>query len=297
MSIFTDAQLRTRDIDTLKRFLRYKLGGYRVAIMEFSADNLLYRGVAWSERPSLVSQLSYPPVDRVTEPGRLNRAGHSMFYASRGAPPVFFEMRTKPGDLVALSEWQVTEPLRMHHLGYHEHALRRLGGPLRPRLVQPIPNETKANRRLRQKLSLAFTEDIGDDQKHRYKQPIAINELLFDGASPLPSYPEGPRTTEAAGTAYPAMRMTGAADNLAIRPEFVDRYLRIRSVRYILVETADEAARSYTLLTLSMSHSFSDGAIIWEDMQIPESQRRSRISFEQDKWVLRDGENHVYDVH
>jgi hypothetical protein len=188
----------------------------------------------------------------------------------------------------------------MHNLGYHQDALRRIGAPdvaLRPRFINPIPNEPKKNFRLRHQLSLAFTEDIREGQEHRYKQSIAINELLFDGASPLPEYPDGPKSSRAAGTVYPAIRMRGSADNVAIWPEFVDCSLRIKSVRYVLVEAADEATSSYTFLTLAMSTAFCGRDIVWRDTLLPENERRSHIALEGGNWVLRDGFNRIYDLH
>jgi hypothetical protein len=60
--LFTDDQVRKNDIDTLKRWLRPKLGGYTVAIQDLRSDNEFFRGVVWPEPPSAVADLSYPPV-------------------------------------------------------------------------------------------------------------------------------------------------------------------------------------------------------------------------------------------
>ena len=169
--LFSDDQLRDKDIDTLKRYLRYKLGGYRVVLADIGTDNLLDRGVRWQQRPSKIDHASYPPTDKVAKLGRINRIGKSAFYCSRAAPAVFYELRARPGDLIALSEWEVAEALWMHNLGYHQASLRRMGAPVatRPRMISPIPNEPKKNSRLRRQLSLAFTEDIREGQDYRYK--------------------------------------------------------------------------------------------------------------------------------
>jgi hypothetical protein len=152
LKLVSDSQIRDKDIDTLKRFIRYKLGGYRVAINEIPAGHQFFRGVLCEDRPSTIDRISYPPVERVTRLGRVNRPGTPMFYCSVAAAPVFYELRAKKGDLVALSRWEVVEPLWMHHLGYHQDALRRMGVAdltMRSRLTNPIPNETKENARLR----------------------------------------------------------------------------------------------------------------------------------------------------
>jgi len=66
---------------------------------------------------------------------------------------------------------------------------------------------------LRQQLSEAFTEDVPEGEEWKYKLPIAINELLFEGAEQVPvGKPDGPRFEKVIGTVYPAMQMRGAAD-------------------------------------------------------------------------------------
>ena len=78
--MFSDLQLRRRDIETLKRYVRQRLGGYRVRIDSITTDNVFYRGVKWSTRPSAIARVSYPPPECVTKLGRVNWEGQSMFY-------------------------------------------------------------------------------------------------------------------------------------------------------------------------------------------------------------------------
>ena len=178
--LFSDIELRNKSIDALKRRLRSKLAGYHVAFKDTKVGNLFYRGVLLLDRPSEIDQLSYPPPDRARF-NRANRAGHPMFYCSVAAPAVFYELRAKQGDRIALSQWEVAEPMWMHNLGYHEAALAKLGAPDIPTRVSTydlIPNETRKNAKLRRLLSLAFTEDIPVGREHRYKQSIAIRASL-----------------------------------------------------------------------------------------------------------------------
>jgi hypothetical protein len=51
LKLLSDIQIRDRDIDTLKRFIRHRLGGYMVAINDVPAGHLVYRGVRCPERP------------------------------------------------------------------------------------------------------------------------------------------------------------------------------------------------------------------------------------------------------
>lgn len=295
--LFSDAQLREKDVDIIKRFLRYKLGGYRIAIKDIRAGNTLYRGVESAELPTETKRISYPPADKVSGFGRVNRIGASIFYSSVAGPACFYEIGAQPGQRIALSEWSVSKPLWMHNLGFHPEALRRLGVidlETRAQFTAPIPDETKANARLRLQLSLAFTEKVLTDESFRYKQSIAIFENLFDGAEPLAELPGAVGITRAAGAVYPAMGLKGMADNIALFPDFVDRALTLKSVRYVQVEQANPENSSYSLLTLASSRSLRDGVIEWEHLMGPEIDRRTFIALERGQWVMRNGHGQVY---
>jgi hypothetical protein len=297
--MFSDEQIKKYDIDTLKKWVRQRLGGYVVMLADITTDNLFYRGVPWAERPTKIDQLSYPPVYKAKQ-GRANRAEKPLFYCSLAPTAPFPELRVKPGDQIALSEWKVKEPLWMHNLGYHQAALHKIGSQnltMRQRLISPIKNESRANAKLRGELSLAFTKDIKTENEHHYKLSIAINEMLYDNASPLPKFPNGPRCAYVAATVYPAMHLRGDADNVAIRPEFVDSSLELKSVRYILVEAVDEGRPLYTLRTIAFANAFSGGDIIWQDQPLPEKRNRSHFYLEKDAWFLRDDFGNIIDVH
>jgi len=297
---FTRQQLETMTIEALKGYVRRRIGGYTVAIKDMRTLTL-YRARICKERPEKTDDVSYPPADKVMKLGRANRVGQPMFYCCVGAFPVFFEVHAKAGDLIALSEWAVIEPLWMHNLGYHPEALSRIGAPIpaaRSPLISPIPNESNRNSRLRRRMSVAFTKDVPDGQEFLYKETIAINELLFDGASAIPNHGlNSPRSGRVAGTAYPTVQMRGMADNVAMWPEFVDTSLKIRSVRYILIESVQEAPLSYTFITIAHAKEFGGKAILWNETLPPEGERRSHVAFENGQWIFRDGAGHIYDTH
>jgi hypothetical protein len=302
--MFTDDQLQARDIDTLKRWLRVRLGGYVVAVKPVPAQSLVYRGVSCPTRPDTIKSISYPPADRVRKLQRLNREGQPRFYCSAAAPAVFFELNARVHDLIALSEWEVTESLWMHNLGYHHQVLQRIGSQPqniagRRALTHAIPNETAKNEKLRRALSDAFTCDVHEGIEYRYKQSIAIIESMsdevkhnFDNVAD-----DFPRRNKIAGAVYPSMRLRGDADNLMFLPEFVDSSLRVKTVRYVRVEAADEAASSYTLLTVGFADRFSGDLIEWNAENGPEESRRSYIAFEGGHWILRNGAGQIYECH
>jgi len=104
---FTYQELETRTIDSLKGYLRRRIGGYTVAIKDMPTTNLLYRGRVCRDRPVTTDDVSYPQPDKVKKLGRANRVEKPIFYCCLGAFPVFFEIHAKEGDFIALSEWAV----------------------------------------------------------------------------------------------------------------------------------------------------------------------------------------------
>jgi hypothetical protein len=284
LPLFTDTQLERLTIEALKNLLRRQLGGMVRAVKNINAGTIIYRGVPWDRRPDLIAQLSYPPIDKVRQFGRLNRPGQSVFYGSAAPPGVFYELKAREGNLIAFSKWQVKEPLWMHNLGYHADALARLGATpnsARLALTEPIPNETQRNKRLRKKVALAFTEDITPGFEYRYKQSVAITEFWCDHHQPLPIE---------AGIVYPSLQMRGDADNVVFWPKFVHSSLVLAQVQYVLVEKADYSRLAFSLLTIGIANEFSGGmSINWLDELPTEDERRCHISFEDGNWVLRGG--------
>jgi hypothetical protein len=289
-------------IDALKANLRRRIGGYTVAIKNLSTSNLFYRGRKTDELPRTLGDISYPKAEFVTKLGRAIRVGRPVFYCSRGSFPAFFEIHANQGDHIALSEWMLTESVWMHHLGYHPEALNRTGAPtadLRVPLLNPIPNETVHNNRIRRRMSLAFTREVAEGEEWQYNETVAINELLFDRAELLPvsNAPDAPTIRRPVGTVYPAVRMNGLADNAAIWPEYVERCKRVKSVRYVRVEAADHGKLAYTFLTLAHSDALDGSTIVWRESLPSEQQRRTNVVFEDGRWVFRDGGGLIYDEH
>jgi hypothetical protein len=117
-------------------------------------------------------------------------------------------------------------------------------------------------------------------------------------ASPITTQgDDGPRSARVAGTVYPTVKLKGLADNVVIWPDFVDRYLKIKSVRFIRLEAVDSQKLAYSFLTVGYSETFSDKSIIWDTELVPEAQRRTHVAFERGEWIFRDGSNRIYDVH
>jgi hypothetical protein len=75
--LFSDAKLRNKSVDALRRRLRSKRAGYHLAFKDIKVGNLLYRGVPLHDWPSKIDEVSYPPADKA-KLNRANRAGRSI---------------------------------------------------------------------------------------------------------------------------------------------------------------------------------------------------------------------------
>jgi hypothetical protein len=261
--MFSEDEVKNHDIDTMKKLLRERVGRAVVPIRHIKTGSILYRGVPCQEgRPVPIQRISYPPSERITNLQRANRIGQSRFYCSIASPAVFYEINSKQGDLVALSIWEVMEPLWLRNLGFHPETLRLLGAQEqsivgREHMIDALSIESEDNNKIRREFSRAFTQDVPAGQEYWYKQSIAINEFLDEFEIPFPDGPGLPVKKEIAGTAYPSLKMHGDADNTVLQPKFVHASLRLNSVQYVKVEEADDTRSAYTLLTIGISESFS----------------------------------------
>lgn len=297
--LFSTNELRGLSIDELKGLLNNRLGLMVRRVGHIETGNCVYRGVKWDRRPNLISQLSYPPIDRAPL-GRLNRDGCPMFYSTCAGAGVFYEMRAQPGWHVAFSAWRVTEPLWMHDLGFHPDVMHRLGTSAvgnRAWMAQPIPDETARNRRLRKRVAEAFAVDVRPGAEHLYKQSVALSEFWTEHDDVYPLYPDGPQISQAAGFVNPSMQMRGDADNVAFLPSFVHSSLQLEQAQFVLVERADPGRMTYTFLTEGIASHFIDGtAIAWRDELPAENKRRCHVALEDGRWIQRDDEGTIYAV-
>jgi hypothetical protein len=151
-SIFDDieANLRSLEIDEIKKRLQPLLKGYSVLTPIFDPGIFLYRArpvsTTFKKRSGISRKdLIYPPKPRVRL-GRLNRPEQPVFYASMHKEPVFFENRDlkADGELV-LSFWKTAEKLIVNNIGYTEWVFRQFGANRTvPRWQKPSnPNSNK----------------------------------------------------------------------------------------------------------------------------------------------------------
>ena len=115
-----DANLRSLDIDEIKKKLEPLKIGYSIQSPIFEPGAFLYRArliaPTFNKTDGIMRKdLIYPPAN-VAPLGRLNRAGQPAFYCSMHKESVFFELPDlKAGDELILTFWDQRKDVRKQH--------------------------------------------------------------------------------------------------------------------------------------------------------------------------------------
>jgi len=263
----------------------------------------LYRAVRWEKKHSVTSRLSYPPADRVTAFGRVNRPGQPMFYCSVAWNAPLFELRVEPNEHIALSRWRVTERLVINNVGYTDRVFERLRSdrPSEPNWRRRDGSmEGPVNRLLQRFFSEEFAQEVPLGEEHLYKIPNAIAEILLHDVHECDRI-EGVTINRMAGLLYPAMAMLGHADNLVLKPDIVDSYLQLEQVEYMRINKKEVDGKFVTYHSTHLDfadRSNADGVIEWKgrparwNISIPPG-GMVRSSIENGRQIYRDADGRV----
>lgn len=130
-----------------------------------------------------------------------------------------------------------------------------------------------------------------------YKLSIAIAEKLYLGTLHMDLVGEefeGERRF--GGIIYPTIAMRANADNVALVPEFVDRFLNLEGVEWIRVDL-EASDFKYQVTNLDFANSFTaDGRIDWKGRLahwVIGPGRQVRVSVEHGKYVVRDDQGNI----
>jgi hypothetical protein len=296
MSALRKISLETADIDFLKDRLSLLFTGYGIACPVLPIGQKLFRGVSWPSRPSHITQLTYPPTSDVRDFGRLNRPNQSIFYSSVARAAVFFELGVKPGDHLAVSQWRSTGKLWMNNVGFAPGVFRKFSSNRQAPASWQTPNahphiESRANKLVHQFLADEFSKFVSPSRSFEYKLSIAIAEKLLFGNLDA-SVAEGPQDSRFAGLVYPSLAMRANSDNVALVPEFVDKYFSLREVEYIRIDTAQPENLKYEVTIVDFANTFADGLIEWKGRNrqwtLPPKAQFKMVVDEQGQWVAYD---------
>jgi hypothetical protein len=267
------AQLQPLEVEEICARLRPFMVGMAASGVGIPAGSYVYRARRTNAdfnlaTPFGLDELGPPPVRFVTRPGRCNRAGVSVFYGSQSKEGAIFEIGPhQSGDHLVLSMWRVQEELVVHNLGYSAPALQRMGSKREapdwaatPKLsVEDIAKAVvpmlswEDNDAARTLLSNAFAEPVADREAWKYKLTAAVADLWM---------PEAGKDGPLAGIIYPALRLSGGGDNLALYPEVAAS--RLEFSQALLVEVTGFDAGAYSVNYLDHARTLNnDGFLDW----------------------------------
>ncbi|MFS2035732.1 RES domain-containing protein [Polaromonas sp. CT11-55] len=237
-------------------------------------DVRLYRGVRYKEKPTLKSQLGYPPEHLVVNFQRCNPPGMPVFYCSPDPGAVFFELNVQPGECFYISKWSVCEDFYVIQMAPE---VEDGEGNYLSDMVSTF-FETK------------FLQPIHATYSSQYKITAAIAERMMQGTIDESS------DVEVGGMTYPSVSHPGRSDNLAIRSAIVDSCLRLDYVEEIFVK--DIRGTQIDFERRDFSSKFLNGNIEWKgelgNWDIPPGAGLT-ITKEPDGWVARNERGVIVD--
>lgn len=275
-----EVDLKSADIDELKDSLFILFKGYMNQTPKLKPGQLIYRGVRWDDRPNNVNQLSYPPSGLVGVLGRVNRPGKSMFYGCTSIQSIFCELGLESQDKVAVAKWRMKSPFLLNNVGYTSESFNDLQSNRALPEWSVMKEPPKSSNAIRKEFfSREFTKRVQKGEEHLYKLSIAIAEKHVHGE-------------KFAGLLYPSVTQHANADNMAIKPDYVDRGMCVEEVQYIQVNKHPKELE-YNIVVLDSANEFAGGGeILWKGP--PKKwilDRKGAMLFfrvEKGKWVARN---------
>ncbi|MDP8269370.1 MAG: hypothetical protein P9L97_11650 [Candidatus Tenebribacter davisii] len=287
IKIIKNLDLLTESIDEIKKHIGLLSKGYIQITPIIPKGSKLFRGVIWNDKPKYISQISYPPKKNVKTLHRAGRQGQSLFYCSTARESSFWELGVKAKECLVISHWETTEPLLVNNVGYHPDVFSSLSS------IRACPdwqndNEIKkqspANKIIKEFFSKEFARKIVDDREYLYKISIAIAEHHF-------------QQNIFAGLLYPTLALKANTDNLVLKPDIVEKYLRLLKVEYVLVEEVINNDK-FKIQIKDFANSFDlDGLIHWKG-RLPQwvlREKGTRLVFtvENNQWIAKNEKGEV----
>jgi hypothetical protein len=260
LSALAAIDLCAATIEVIEQQLAPVLRGYTVETPRFNPGLRLYRSRI-SDRPSNIRDLLYPPAE-VTPLGRCNKEKYPLLYCSTSRHAAYFESRPELGLTISVSEWRTTESLLVNHVGYVPSAFQRMGTNRanagwsdKPAVIPQGMAEIATA------IADLFTQSIPANEEYRYKLTAALAAKLIQGDL-------------FGGLMYPTVAMSANADNLALKPSFVDTSLEFVRVELATIDRVRDFAYDVTIFDSACAAS-SEGTLEWRGRN--------------DQWTLQSG--------
>ena len=279
--------LKTASVKEIEELLFPFFRGLRVKAPSLNPGVYLYRSRVCSAKPEHVRELSYPPKEYVRSYGRANDMGQSMFYGGISKNIPFFEIGAKLGDNITMSVWRTKSNLVLNHIGFTEEIFKLLGSNREWDAIYPFVKDTNnfsdLNAFVYNYLAAEFSKQVPKHEPYLYKPSIAIANKLLMGEV-------------LQGILYPAMAMAGNADNLVLKPSYVDTHMEFVAVEYLEVTYAE--GMQYRYEALDSATEILDGRIRWSGKGLAWTLRGNQsiaMTAEGGDWIGRDDQGQRLD--
>lgn len=260
ISLIENINFSELSVDEIKLILGDIMDGISFLYPAVEKSSILYRGVKYDVKPTFLSQLSYPPIDKARM-GRANREGVQVFYCGSDKHVPFYELDAKVGDLLAISEWQVQKDLYFQALGFTESIFKGLESS---RCEDSIVTTNTEREILSTEFKIvnnfladSFCRKIPIGASEYFKLTNAIADLLMW---------EAESDIYFSGLVYPTIRMNANADNLAIRKEDIDNG-NVLPVSVVYVEVLCMSEKEYTYKIIDVATKQKNGELLWNNLQ------------------------------
>src|ERR1700730_13830104 len=210
---FSQIDYQSASIGEISELMNPLLDKFRIAAVRYKKGIYINR-MRKCDQPTQIRDITYPPA-QLTSIGRANEEGKPLFYGSIGKNVPLFELDPSIGDKIAISTWKTKEDIILTQIGFTKDTavqLQTVRNFEERSFVQSMKAFRETNQAIYNFFAQCFTQKIPPEESHRYKLTVAIANWLISGS-------------EFAGILYPTIRMSGNADNVALKPEVVDRAL------------------------------------------------------------------------
>lgn len=234
-----------------------------------------------NKRITHISQLKYPPAEKVTKYGRCNMKGQSILYSAFGMISVYSELKPLRGDLITISKWRVRGDSTVRYMPIFKN--QPTDGTMNPRMhmhnqaynikLKDYPSNLQRKIELiNQFVADAFTKRIDPRNDLDYLFSAYFSHRILNRDF----------DDEIDAIYYPSVQQGLAFENLAVRPDVFDAKYDLIEVRESIVMMDHTSRQGGTFsqgISDSKSFDYAGDKILWKPTLLTESEIKA---FERD---------------
>lgn len=268
--------LEAADYEYVKQTFNKLIQYFHAQAFTVEANQALYRGMVYDDKPLHVSFLGAPPAEKVTSFQRCNKPHFPMFYCSVDPGVVLSEINVNVADKVYMSKWRVVST-----------------DFLLTNVVPDLPEEVwyPALEVLYTFVETKFAQPIHETFSDQYKVTVAITEVLASRNINGNSNGRG-----IGGVFYPSVAHPSRAENVALYPDIADQFLTLDYVEEIEIVRCEKS--EIHIRYTNISTEFAEGRIHWEGRPRHwQLNRGDTVRFVNDGngWSALDHQDNVFD--